>query len=136
MKLPNVGEEVEILIDNSFARGYMAPCSLHRAPPTIVARGTVIPTPKWMEQHADITIINRDTKAQNFIPLHRIISIGGIKVEKPKVVEDKVHVVQSSKTGESYTVRQDGRTRRWSCTCMGFQFHKKCRHVTRLADAA
>ncbi len=136
MDYPKEGSEVEIVLDNSFAHGYMAPCSIHRAPPTIVARGVVVATPKWMEKFADITIINRDTKAHNFIPAHRIISIGGIKVVQPTVIADAIHKVQSSKTGEYYTVRQDGRTRRWSCTCTGFQFHKKCRHVTRLAEAA
>ena len=135
MQYPKEGSEVEIVLDNSFARGYMAPCSIHRAPPTLTVQGIVISTPKWMQQHADLTIINHTTKAHNFIPAHRIISIGGIKVVQPEIAADEIHSVQSSKTGEFYTVRKDGRTKRWSCTCTGFQFHKKCRHVARLAEA-
>lgn len=136
MVYPKEGSEVEIVTDNSFVYNYMTPCSAHLATPTTTLRGVVVSTPKWMQQHSDITIINQDTKRYNFILAHKIISIGGIKVEQPKVVADRIHIVHSSKTGEPYTVRQDGRTKRWSCTCVGFQFYKKCRHITRLAEAA
>lgn len=130
-----VGTDVEIVIDNSFNRGYMAPCSIHRAPPTLTMRGTVILIPKWMEQHCDVAIKNVDTGADNFIPKHRIISIGGMKIEHAPVAKDVIFTVKSSKSG-TYTVRQDGRTKRWSCTCTGFQFHKKCRHTTQAQEAA
>jgi hypothetical protein len=136
MQIPVVGTSVEIVVDNSFAHGYMAPCSRHRAPVTLTLQGVVIPIPKWMEKHADVAIKNKQTGADNFIPKHRIISIGGIKVEQPVVTKDVILQVVSSKTGETYTVRQDGRTKRWSCTCTGFQFHKKCRHSTRAMEAA
>jgi len=136
MQFPKEGSEVEIVIDNSFAHSYMAPCSSHRAQRTVTATGTVVAIPKWMTQHADIAIFNNKTKVTNYIPRHRIISIGGIKVVQPKATLDKILQVKSSKTGEMYTVRQDGRTKRWSCTCVGFQFHKKCRHATRAAEAA
>jgi len=129
--LTQVGSTVEIVIS------YNAPyLPTGRRETTETLRGVVVDTPKWMQVHADITIINSQTKAHNYIPKHRIISIGGVKVDQPKPTADKILQVTSSKTGELYTVRQDGRTKRWSCTCIGFQFHKKCRHVTRAAEAA
>lgn len=131
MQLPTEGSVVEIVLDNVAARDAMAPCSVHRAQPTLTLRGVVVPTPKWMTSSTDLTILNSETKAFNYISLHKILSIGGVTVKQPKVVADKVLNVTSSKTGEVYVVRQDGRTKRWSCTCVGFQFHKKCRHVTK-----
>jgi hypothetical protein len=134
MQLPTEGSVVEVVLDNASARYAMAPCSVHRAQPTLTLRGVVVPTPKWMTSVADLTILNSDTKGFNYIPRHKILTIGGVTVKQPKVTVDKVLNVTSSKTGEVYTVRQDGRTKRWSCTCIGFQFHKKCRHVTRVME--
>jgi hypothetical protein len=131
MQIPAEGSVVEVVLDNAPTRYTMAPCSVHRAQPTLTLRGVVVLTPKWMKSSADLTILNSDTKGFNYIPMHKILSIGGIKVKQPKATADKILNMTSSKTGEVYTVRQDGRTKRWSCTCIGFQFHKKCRHVTK-----
>ena len=129
--LAEIGSTVEVVVSD------FAPyLPTGRRETTQILRGVVVATPKWMANNADLTIINSDTKAHNYIPKHRIISVGGVKLQHPKVTADKILQVSSSKTGEVYTVRQDGRTKRWSCTCIGFQFHKKCRHATRAAEAA
>jgi hypothetical protein len=134
MRLPEVGTDIEVVIDDSFVSGYLADDSKHLATNTITIQGKVVATPKWMQSVADLTVLNSRTKTYNHIPMYRILSIGGVKLDKPKVTEDKIYNVTSSKTGEVYTVTQSGRTKRWHCTCVGFQFHKKCRHVTRLMD--
>ena len=41
--------------------------------------------------------------------------------------------VQGS-TGNTYTVTQDGDT--WTCTCPGFGWRRKCRHITEVKDAS
>lgn len=41
--------------------------------------------------------------------------------------------VQGS-TGNTYTVTQDGDT--WTCTCAGFGWRRKCRHITEVKDAS
>jgi len=38
--------------------------------------------------------------------------------------------VVSSRTGEKYEVRFSGRY--WSCTCMGFSFKGRCKHVEQI----
>jgi len=132
MDMPQVGSTVELVLDDSFVSGYLADDSKRLASSTITLQGTVVATPKWMQSVADLTILNSKTKVYNYIPAYKIMSIGGIKVDRPKATADKIYSVTSSKTGEVYTVTQSGRTNKWHCTCIGFQFHKKCRHVTRL----
>lgn len=134
MQMPEVGQLVEIVLDDSFVHGYLAPCSKHRAQPTKTMRGVVIDTPPWMRQHAAISLLNLANEARCHIPAHRIISIGGVKFDKKPETKDRRFEVVSSKTGEKYEVVQNGRTKKWTCTCVGFQFHSKCRHVTRLME--
>ena len=134
MQYPAIGSNINVVIDNQYVRRYLADDSKHRVQEQELIRGTVIAAPKWAEDH--LCIINSATRAQNLIPPHRIISINDTVVEHKPVVEDRVLTVYSSKTGEPYTVRMNGRTGKWSCTCTGFQFHKKCRHAVRAAEAA
>lgn len=131
MNVPAIGTRVEVVLNVS-----VPDLRTGRSETTETIAGTVVATPKWMQQHSDLTLFNERDKINNYIPMHRIVSISGVKVEQPKVTADVVLTVYSSKTGEPYNVRMDGRTKRWSCTCTGFQFHKKCRHATRAAEAA
>ena len=131
MNLPAIGTRVEVVLNISVP--YL--CTGRRETTETIA-GTVVATPKWMTQHSDLTLFNERDKINNYILMHRIVSISGVKIQQPKVTADVVLTVYSSKTGEPYNVRMDGRTKRWSCTCTGFQFHKKCRHSTRAAEDA
>jgi len=45
--------------------------------------------------------------------------------QKPKSPINEI--VISQKTGEKYTVNFDGKY--WSCTCMGFGFRGRCKHI-------
>lgn len=47
------------------------------------------------------------------------------KIQTPEPVGREWKVVGSK--GDTYTVREDGDT--WSCTCSGFTFRGKCRHL-------
>lgn len=136
MHMPEVGQLVEVVLDDSFVHNYLADDSKHLAQPTMVIRGIVIVTPAWMRQHAAISIFNLANEARCHIPAHRIVSIGGAKFDQKPVASDRVFEVISSKTGEKYHVVQSGRTKKWSCTCVGYQFHNKCRHIARHAEAA
>ena len=136
MQMPEVGQLVEVVLDDSFVHNYLADDSKHLARPTITIRGVVIDTPAWMRQHAVISLLNLANEARCHIPAHRIVSIGGVKFDQKPVTSDRVFEVISSKTGEKYHVVQSGRTKKWSCTCVGYQFHNRCRHIARLAEAA
>lgn len=132
--IPQVGQLVEVVVDNSFANSYVSASSKHRVPSTMTLRGIVIETPAWMRSNTGLSILNIHNLVRNHIPTHRIVSIGGVTYEKKPETKDRHWEVASSKTGEKYTVMQNGITKNWSCTCTGFQFHKKCRHVTRIME--
>jgi len=131
MNIPAIGTRVEVVLNIS-----VPDLCTGRRETTETIAGTVVATPKWMTQHSDLTLFNERDKINNYILMHRIVSISGVKIQQPKVTADVVLTVYSSKTGEPYNVRMDGRTKRWSCTCTGFQFHKKCRHSNRAAEDA
>lgn len=127
-----VGSDIEIVIDTSHIRNYLAADSKHRATNHTVIRGTVQPTPKWMGD--SITVKNSATGAVNYVPPHRIISINNQVVQAAPVQEDRVLKVTSSNGKETYTVRMDGRTKKWSCTCAGWQFRSRCRHIASASE--
>ena len=59
-------------------------------------------------------------------------SIDHIMVYKPRSAPETPSNVQSwqveGSTGKSYTVTYDGHV--WGCTCAGFGWRGKCRHIT------
>lgn len=51
-----------------------------------------------------------------------------------RIVQNKSWQVKSdSRKGGFYTVTQEGNF--FSCTCLGFQFHKSCRHIIKVKAA-
>jgi hypothetical protein len=127
-KAPALGSHVQIVIDTSHIRNYLAADSKHRVETTMTLRGVVVASPKWFADH--VTLINSDTRSMNHVPPHRILSINNQVVEQPKVTADVTVTVKASKGDGVYTVKQDGITKRWSCTCAGFVWKKNCRHIT------
>ena len=130
---PVVGSDIEIVIDTSHIRNYLAADSKHRVDTQTAIRGTVLHTPKGMGD--SITVKNSVTGATNYVPPHRIISINNRKIEIKPPEADKVLLVASSKGNETYTVRMDGKSKKWSCTCSGFQFRSKCKHTEQAKSA-
>ena len=54
------------------------------------------------------------------------------RVNAPQLVEVRTYEVQGSK-GNTYTVVDNKGT--WTCTCPGFGFRRKCRHITEVKNA-
>jgi hypothetical protein len=125
-----VGSMVEVTIDMSHTLQYFAYDSLHRARKSDVLRGTVVVAPAWLKG-PHFCLLNSESKVLNYIPEHRILSVNDAPLKSKVKAKDRVYNVTSSKTGEVYTVHLNGQTRVWSCTCTGWQFHRKCRHTVR-----
>ena len=128
--IPQVGQLVEVVVDNSFVHGYLSASSKHRAKPRKTVRGMVIGAPSWLKG-PHVCLLNSETKTLNYIPEHRIVSINDNLIPIHKPVLDRVYSVTSSKTDEVYTIRLNGITRVWSCTCTGWQFNRKCKHTVK-----
>ena len=47
-------------------------------------------------------------------------------------VEDKVFEVVSKRSGEKYEVKSS--YGKWSCTCPGFEYRKKCKHIEEIKN--
>ena len=76
----------------------------------------------WLEVPHDMTLDRVDKYMvvdQRFTP-----------AQSPDV---RTYEVQGS-TGNTYTVTQDGD--KWTCTCAGFGWRRKCRHITEVKDAS
>ena len=65
-------------------------------------------------------------------------SIRDVMVYEPRKASPEPSNVQSWKvqgsTGKSYTVSYDGHV--WRCTCAGFGWRRKCRHITEKMHAS
>jgi len=93
-------------------------------PPTVVDMPTsgkryAISGSIWIEVTADVTI---EMVHKAWTPL---ISR---KPEPKRISPVKNYTVKSSRTGEDYIVTDDG-IGNWSCTCVGFGYYKKCKHI-------
>jgi hypothetical protein len=125
-----IGSELEVTVDMSHTLQYFANDSKHRARKSDVLRGVVVGAPSWLKG-PHVCLLNSETKALNLVPEHRIVAINDKPVKPKAPIKDRVYNVTSSKTGEVYIVQLNSQTRLWSCTCTGWQFHKKCRHTVR-----
>lgn len=125
---PSPGSYVEVVVDTSHVHNYLTPDAKHRVGKTSILRGVVFESPKWCADH--VCLINSDTRAHNHIPPHRILCINNQVFEQPKVTQDVVVSVKASKGDGVYTVTQNGVTKRWGCTCPGFNWKKTCKHIT------
>ena len=56
----------------------------------------------------------------------RLHSLPHELLDAAETMRRETHVVKGSK-GSEYVVTRDGRS--WSCTCVGFGFHKSCKHI-------
>lgn len=131
--LPKPGTLVELVLDNSFVHHYLMPEAKHRSPPVLTIRGTVVPSVRGMEHL--LAVQNSQTGVLNHINPQRILRINDrpVAVKRTEPRADRVVLIKSSRGNETYTVTLNGASGKWTCTCVGWQFKGKCRHVTQAA---
>ena len=56
-----------------------------------------------------------------------IVSIDNARVKQPKLASVKLTKIVKGSKGDEYVVTKENG--KWSCTCTGFQFRRKCKHV-------
>lgn len=90
--------------------------------------GVVIPNPKWLEHPNHVTIKTADG-------MTRIIDLGnvvGATSTTPTTLLTRTFKVTSKSKGSEYLVTVEGS--RLSCTCVGFQFRRMCKHSTAVSN--
>ena len=121
MNIPSVGSKVSITV--RYRTNYLyAPEPYEEVEYT----GTVVKSQKWV----DADSFSLETTDKEY-PVKIIPSkwLRNVKVISGSVQSIRKFKVTGSK-GE-YTVTQNGK--HYSCTCIGFKYHGKCKHITAVA---
>jgi hypothetical protein len=96
----------------------------------ITHEGTVVPGGKWDNPNTfcmtgDVHIAIRN------IALHSVIQLEILKGSSRKVASTGIRAFRVKSAKNSYTVTLNAT--RFSCTCVGFQYHRNCRHTKAVA---
>jgi len=126
MQLPTIGSHVEVttespninyftMLDMPFVRN--------------IIRGVVVKNPNWLE--ADYFTIKTGNKD---FPMSMVSSnrVKEIKIIQGSTDDTKHFNVKGSK-GDEYIVSL--RENHYSCTCVGFKFNNKCKHIEGIKNA-
>ena len=128
MILPEVGSEVRVRVHNPMARGQIPP-----GPETTEYLGRVLDPYKWLTDR-EFCMTGDAAWPTRVINLGLVRDIEFISGQGREVrVDTQTWQVKGSRDNK-YTVTCTAT--RWTCTCAGFQFRKKCRHITEIANSA
>lgn len=96
--------------------------------------GEVVPSDKWMDQDNFKLFTGNPDFPYSVINVNNVHDIKYIQGQAGKSVKSdvKTFTIKGSK-GDSYTVTQAGT--KWSCSCVGFQFRRQCKHVKEAQNA-
>jgi hypothetical protein len=122
MKIPSVGSKVSVTVRHKSVYLYSTSPWDERT-----YTGIVTKSPKWVD--ADSFSLQTDDVR---FPV-KIIHSGN--VQSVKLLSGSVQNIRrfevKSKSGV-YTVSQSGK--QYSCTCVGFKYHAKCKHITAVVN--
>lgn len=85
--------------------------------------GTVIKNDRWVDANSFSVMTGNKN--------HPVSVINLARVHKLKIIEGSSINVKTYKV-KDYIVTQNGD--HFSCTCIGFKYHSKCRHITGVKD--
>lgn len=88
--------------------------------------GTIMREKWFAVDEVGITTGNPDFPFRR-INRERIVAVGDKAVNFTQVPADREVRTFTGSKGDTYTVTREGR--RATCTCTGFQFRKKCKHI-------
>ena len=123
--IPTVGSEVEVTVRYPNYNYFTSNCQPFN---DTVFKGVVVKNAKWIAQ--DCFSVKTDNKVYplSIITLSKVKDIKIIKgdvakIRKFKVLGTKNHVYLVTLSNGHY-----------SCHCIGFQYHNKCKHITKVQD--
>lgn len=126
MQLPTIGSHVEVITE-SININYFTMLDM----PFVrnIIRGVVVKNPNWLE--ADYFTVKTGNKD---FPMSMVSSkrVKDIKIIQGSTDDTKHFNVKGSK-GDEYIVSLRGN--HYSCTCVGFKFNNKCKHIEGIKNA-
>jgi len=87
--------------------------------------GTVLPAEKWDEPYTFNMTGIRGFPTRN-ISLQHVIKMDILGGKAKRAVKSDIRVFKVESKSNVYTVTKDGA--KYSCTCVGFQYHRTCKH--------
>lgn len=96
----------------------------------IVTAGQIVSNDKWTPLDSFSMTTGRPEYPVAIIALRNVVKIesaGKVLRAAIKKAAPKTWKVKSSKGTETYIVTNNNKS--WSCTCVGFQYHRKCKHI-------
>lgn len=122
---PKIGMEVTVKVRNAMA-DFRHLYASNVIPEYLTFTGTVVANEKWLTNHLSITTGIKSFPVRS-IDMARVVSINGAKTKPVKSVsKTRTWIVAGSK-GNTYTVTEENGRR--SCTCVGYQFRRQCKHL-------
>lgn len=122
MKIPAIGSKISVTVR------YRSIYLYAKSPwDDKVYEGTVVKSPKWVD--ADSFSVETTDK------IHPVKIIHSGNVHSIKVLTGSVQSVEKFKIKGSkgdYIVTKSGD--QFSCTCVGFKYHAKCKHITAIKE--
>jgi hypothetical protein len=122
---PKVGSVVKVT--TRYPESYLYAKNKFRDVTTV---GKVVENDRWTPVGNFSITTGRPEYPIAIIALHNVIKVETAgKVVRASVEKSapKVWKVTSKRSGEVYTVTNNAGS--WSCTCVGYQYHRKCKHI-------
>jgi hypothetical protein len=128
LTIPKVGSTVKIT--TRYAETYLFSKNKWRDSVTV---GQIVSNQKWVPVGSFSVTTGMKEFPIAVIAIRNLVKIehaGKTLSAKIKKTAAKTWKVKSSRGNEIYTVINNSGA--WSCTCVGFQYHRKCKHITNL----
>lgn len=90
--------------------------------------GEVLPSPKWIE-HNSFAMTSDDPEVDfRVISANNVVDLKYISGKPDREVDNSTQIFKV----KNYTVLKSKSGYR--CTCVGYQYHKKCKHITEVKE--
>lgn len=90
--------------------------------------GEVLPSPKWIEHNSFIISSNNPEIDFHVISTNNVVDIKYISGLPGREIDNQTQLFKI----KNYTVFKSKSGYR--CTCVGYQYHKKCKHITEVKE--
>jgi|APGre2960657423_1045063.scaffolds.fasta_scaffold33682_3 hypothetical protein len=123
--IPTVGSEVEVTVRYPNYNYFTSNCQPFN---DTLYKGVVVKNAKWIAQ--DCFCVKTDNKLYP-LSIINLSKVHGIKILKGDVAKIRKFKVLGTK-GHTYLITLSNG--HYTCHCIGFQYHNKCKHITKVQD--